>query len=246
MPDGTDNNLITFLHERLPSKYAHVINFSTKLGVKLRVENNGGIIDQEPTSPKIGVKRKRTTTNDIETLDVAPDTKKYRSSATQTDTSEVSELDTLINVCNQSIVNISAKKEEFERKVQIALKLWDEQKNNRNTPWNYGLFYCYNWNKELFTKKNVSEMHCYSITKGKKGPCKLEHKCMYVMPSGNLCLSLDHTFMQHALFYDMPFSEAQNLHCWGILTEEQRDMVENICLSRDARLGLTKYGRTCN
>ena len=247
LPDGTENNLITFLHECLPLKYAQVIDFATKLGVKLRVENNGGIIEQEPTSPKIGLKRKRTTTNDIETLDVAPNTKKYRSNATQTDTSEISELDTLINVCKQSIINISAKKEEFDKKVQIALKLWDEQKNNRNNPWNYGLFYCYNWNKELFTKKdNVSEMHCYSITKGKKAPCKLEHKCMYVMPSGNLCLSLDHTFMQHALFYDMPFSEAQNLHDCGILTEEQRDMVENMCLTRDARLGLTKYGRTCN
>ena len=250
LPDGTDNNLITFLHERLPSKYAHMINFSTKLGVKLRVENNGGVImrDQDAPSPpplvKIGNKRKRTTENDTEKI--SPETKKYRSSTTQTDTSEITELDTIINVCNQSIVNISAKKEEFERKVQVALKLWDDQKNNRNIPWNYGLFYCYNWNKELFAKKNVSEMHCYSITKGKKGPCKLEHKCMYVMPSGNLCLSLDHTFMQHALFYDMPFCEAQNLHCCGILTEEQRDMVENICLSRDARLGLTKYGRTCN
>ena len=69
---------------------------------------------------------------------------------------------------------------------------------------------------------------------------------MYVMASGNLCLSSDHTFMQHALFYDMPFSEAQGLHCWGILTEEQCDIVENMCLNRDAKLGLTKYGRTCN
>ena len=247
LPDGMENNLITFLHERLPAKYGHVVDFSTKLGIKLRVENNGGIIirNQEPSSPpspRIGTKRKRNT-EDTETK--SSEMKKYHSSATQTDTSEVSELDTIMNVCNQSILNISAKEEEFEKKVQVALKLWDEQKGNQNSPWNFGLFYCYDWNKELFTKNNVSEVQCY--TTGRKNQlCKLEHKCMYVMASGNLCLPSDHTFMQHALFYDMPFNGAQNLHCCGILTEEQRDIVENMCLTRDAKLGLTKYGRTCN
>ena len=69
---------------------------------------------------------------------------------------------------------------------------------------------------------------------------------MYVMPSGNLCLSPDHKYMQHALFYGMPFCEAQDLHDCGILTKHQCDIVENMSLSRDAQLSLTKYGRICN
>ena len=183
LPDGTDNNLITFLHERLPSKYAHIIDFSTKLGVKLRLENNGGVImrDQDAPSPpplvKIGSKRKRTTKNDTEKI--SPETKKYRSSTTQTDTSEITELDTIINVCNQSIVNISAKKEEFERKVQVALKLWDDQKNNRNTPWNYGLFYCYNWNKEYSPKRTFQKCIATVLLKERRDLANLNtNACM--------------------------------------------------------------------
>ena len=68
---------------------------------------------------------------------------------------------------------------------------------------------------------NVTNIRCFTAPSrgdSKDGTaCKLEHKCMYVMASGNLFLTPDHTFMQHALFYDMPFSEAQDLHDCGIL-----------------------------
>ena len=227
LPDGTENNLITFLSERLPTKYHHVIDFATKVGVKLRTEHE--------TQPSTTVttandrKRKRNTDeNKVSDTEV----KKFRSSATQTSTISVTALDSLMNVCNTSILNVSAKKEEFEKKVELGLKLWDEQNNNQSGPWNFGLFYCYHWNKELFAEDNVTNIRCFTAPLrggGRKDstPCKLEHKCVYVLPSGNLCLSPDHTFMQHALFYDMPFSEAQNLHDCGVLTEHQRDLVGN-------------------
>ena len=139
MSEGKENNLISFLNEQLPSKYRHVIDFASKLGVKLRTEAE---IVTSPTAaqPTIGKKRK---SDDADSITENTDVRKFRSSAMQTSTVEITELDSLINVCNRSIFNVSAKKEEFEKKVQLGLKLWEEQKENRNGPWNFGLFYCY-------------------------------------------------------------------------------------------------------
>ena len=39
-------------------------------------------------------------------------------------------------------------------------------------------------------------------------PCTLNHRRMYIMACGNLCLSTNHNYMQHALFFDMPMNEA--------------------------------------
>ena len=261
------NDYTRFLREELPTKHRIVLDFVNKLGVTLRpttsntTSSSSSTINAEELSSSSSSntdisKRKRRHTETI-TIDEDEDIincKKRKPStnavnaATQTSVKGVTELNRIEQECKQSqtILNITAKKEEYEKKIETLLAKWNSDREESSDYLNAEMLCCYMWNKQVFPNNNVSTLNCFTKFKGCRNPCKLEHKCTYVMPCGNICLSPDHTYMQHGLFYDMPFSEAQDLHDCGILTEERCNLVENICLNRDARLGLTKYGRICN
>ena len=49
--------------------------------------------------------------------------------------------------------------------------------------------------------------------------------------------------MQHALFFDMPLSEAVELHACGIITRRQKELVEDMLSERHTKLSKTKYGK---
>ena len=57
-----------------------------------------------------------------------------------------------------SILNLSLKREEFENKVDAALKLWKEQKEERDAIF-HG-FYCYDWNTKLLPNENMKSITC--------------------------------------------------------------------------------------
>ena len=244
------NDYATFLRQELPSRHRTVLDFVNKLG--------GASTDAKCSSTSCNTdpptqKRKHTDTITIDEEEEVIDCKKKKpatmvNAATQTAVKGVSDLDKIQEQCkrNQSILNISAKKEEYEKKVETIISKWNDEREKSCGSFNHEMLCCYLWNKQVFPNNDVSTLRCFTTVGGCRNPCKLEHKCMYVMPCGNVCLSPDHTYMQHGLFYDMPFSEAHDLYNCGVLTEHQCNLVENLCLNRDARLGLTKYGRICN
>ena len=52
--------------------------------------------------------------------------------------------------------------------------------------------------------------------------------------------------MQHAVFFDMPVSEALKLHGCGIITTKQCDLVESMIEERYMKLSKTKHGKVCD
>ena len=281
----TGTNLNSFLTTVIPEKYNKILKFAHQLGINQRCEKEDNVQSTSsqpphaatataaplppplprnhishfvPILPKAGMKRKATTTTkDIGTDPMPGGKKQRRVKSTQTSDSLKQKPEDELFLFGGSILNLSLKREEFENKVEAALKLWKEQKEERDAIF-HG-FYCYDWNTKLLPNENMKNITCVrnkqknimtdhgtTSTEIISEPCTLNHRCMYIMASGNICLSTNHNYMQHAVFFDMPVSEALKLHGCGIITTKQRDLVESMIEERYMKLSKTKYGKVCD
>ena len=193
-------------------------------------------------------------TKDASTDPMPTGVPKKKAKASQTMKTLTRNMDDTMCIYGNSIFNLTLKKEEFNEKFRQAKKQWKDQKSLRDAQ-NVTGFYCFEWNTQLLENSDMTRITCirrsqrHTLTDDGAStdivsePCRLTHRCMYLMASGTFCLSSGHNYMQHAMLYDMPLSEAEELESCGIITPQQKQLVKTTMDERYARLDKTRYGQ---
>ena len=92
-------------------------------------------------------------------------------------------------------------------------------------------YICWNWNE----KKSHNEECVNSYM------CVLKHICMAELPTGGLCRSKDHTFIEHQVFYKYGQKEADFMKKHNIINEDQWNLIKHMSYTRKNQLKLIYY-----
>ena len=89
-------------------------------------------------------------------------------------------------------------------------------------------YICWNWNE----KKSHNEECVNSYM------CVLKHICMAELPTGGICRSKDHTFIEHEVFYKYGQKEADFMKEHDIITQIEWEIIRHMTYTRKTQLTL--------
>ena len=89
-------------------------------------------------------------------------------------------------------------------------------------------YICWNWN----------EKECHNEECNNGSMCLLRHICMAELPTGAMCRSRDHTFIEHKMFYKYGKKEGEFMRDHFIITQDQYGIINDIAFQRKQELRL--------
>ena len=155
-----------------------------------------------------------------------------KTSATQTD--DDAEALALTQLSDELI---EQKRKEIDAQIQAAKHQWNQVCFTSETT--SSEMFCQQWNGLACTDTTAKTTQC----SWPNSTCDLTHKWMMMLPHGGLCLSENHTYVQHLVYFTMPIKEAQILGKHGMLNKYQVTTVWHMEAERQERLSRTKHGK---